>query len=163
MVLFTLSVFETLLFQGRLVLWSSNIVVIQAWYISSRVKLTFSGLGLEGSYQWWYKDTDHPELSWHSLAWDWEGVTSDEIKILLVLCLVMGITDSPSIQLHWKIFTILLFTSFSKTLLTTERRLTGQQFLAVDLSTTFLNTGTTDETFQQSEKQDSLRHLLKSQ
>ena len=27
---------------------------------------------------------------------------------------------------------------------------------------TFLNTGTTDETFQQSGKQDSLRHLLKS-
>lgn len=104
-------------------MWSSNIVVIQAWYISSRVKLTFSGLGLEGSYQWWYKDTDHPELSWHSLAWDWEGVTSDEIKILLVLCLVMGITDSPSIQLHWKIFTILLFISFSKTLLTRIRQL----------------------------------------
>ena len=34
--------------------------------------------------------------------------------------------------------------------------------LAVDLSLTFLNTGTTDETFQQSEKQDSFRHLLKS-
>ena len=74
----------------------------------------------------------------------------------------MGITDNPFIHLNWKIFKILLFTSFSKTLLTTERRLTGQQFLAVDLSTTLLNTGTTDETFQQSEKQDSLRHLLKS-
>ena len=57
---------------------------------------------------------------------------------------------------------MLLFTSFSKTLLTTERRLTGCQFLAVDLSPAFLNTGTTDETFQQSGKQDSLRHLLKS-
>ena len=34
--------------------------------------------------------------------------------------------------------------------------------LAVDLSPTFLNTGTTDETFQQSGKQDSFRHLLKS-
>ena len=34
--------------------------------------------------------------------------------------------------------------------------------MAVDLSPTFLNTGTTDETFQQSGKQDSLRHLLKS-
>ena len=43
-----------------------------------------------------------------------------------------------------------------------ERRLTGWQFLAVDLSPIFLNTGTTDETFQQSGKQDSLRHLLKS-
>ena len=58
--------------------------------------------------------------------------------------------------------TILLFTSFSKTLLTIERRLTGRQFLAVDLSLTFLNTGTTDETFHQSGKQNSLRHLLKS-
>ena len=34
--------------------------------------------------------------------------------------------------------------------------------LAVDLSPTFLNTGTTDETFQQSGKQDSFRHLLKN-
>ena len=34
--------------------------------------------------------------------------------------------------------------------------------LAVDLSPTFLNTGTTNETFQQSEKQDSFRHILKS-
>ena len=34
--------------------------------------------------------------------------------------------------------------------------------LAVDLSPTFLNTGTTDETFQQSGKQDSFRHILKS-
>ena len=32
--------------------------------------------------------------------------------------------------------TILIFTSFSKTLLKTERRLTGQQFLAVELSST---------------------------
>ena len=33
--------------------------------------------------------------------------------------------------------TILLFTNFLKTLLTTERRLTGWQFLAVALSQTF--------------------------
>ena len=32
----------------------------------------------------------------------------------------------------------------------------------VDLSQTFLKTGTTNETFQQSGKQDSFRHLLKS-
>ena len=31
---------------------------------------------------------------------------------------------------------------FSKTLLITERRLTGQQLLALDLFLTFLNTGT---------------------
>ena len=46
--------------------------------------------------------------------------------------------------------------------MTTERRLTGWQFLPVDLSSTFLNTGTTDGTFQQSGKQDSFRHLLKT-
>ena len=57
---------------------------------------------------------------------------------------------------------ILLFTNLSKILLATERRLTGRYFLAVDLSQIFLNTGTTDETFQQSGKQDSLRHILKS-
>ena len=44
----------------------------------------------------------------------------------------------------------------------TERRLTGWYILAVELSPTFLNTGTTEETFQQSGKQDSFRHLLKS-
>ena len=38
-----------------------------------------------------------------------------------------------------------------QTLQTTKRRkVTGLQFLAVDLSPTFLNTGRTDETFQQS-------------
>ena len=52
-------------------------------------------------------------------------------------------------------------TSFSQTLLTTERKLTWLQFIAVDLSPT-LNTGTTNETFQQSGKQDSFIHLLKS-
>ena len=56
----------------------------------------------------------------------------------------------------------LLFTTFSKTLLTTERRLTGQYFSAVDLSPKFLNTRTNNETFQQSGKQDSFRHILKS-
>ena len=52
--------------------------------------------------------------------------------------------------------------SFSKTLLTTERRLTGRQFLAVDLSPIFLNTGTTDETYQKFGKRDFFRHILKS-
>ena len=51
---------------------------------------------------------------------------------------------------------------FSKTLITPERRLTGQWFLAVDLSPTLLHTGTTDETFQQSGKHDSFTHILKS-
>ena len=35
-------------------------------------------------------------------------------------------------------------------------------FLVLDLSPTFLNTGTTDKTFQQCGKQGSFRHLLKS-
>ena len=42
-----------------------------------------------------------------------------------------------------------------------ERRPTGQYFLAVDLSSIFSNTGTTDETFEESGK-DSLRCLVKS-
>ena len=58
--------------------------------------------------------------------------------------------------------TMPLFASFSKTLLTIEKRLAGQWFLAVDLFPTCLNTGTTDETFHQSGKQESFRHLLKS-
>ena len=58
--------------------------------------------------------------------------------------------------------TILLFACFSKTLLTTERRLTEWYFLEVDLSPIFLNTGPTDETFQQRGKQGSLWHILKS-
>ena len=57
--------------------------------------------------------------------------------------------------------TVLIFTRFSKTLVTTERRLTGWQCLAVDLSPIFLRTGTSDETFQQYGKQDSFRHILK--
>ena len=34
--------------------------------------------------------------------------------------------------------------------------------LNCDLSPTFLNTGTTNETFQQSGKKDSFKHILKS-
>ena len=45
-----------------------------------------------------------------------------------------------------------IFTSFSKTLLTTERRLTGRQFLVAYLSPTSLNTATTNETLKQSRK-----------
>ena len=39
----------------------------------------------------------------------------------------------------------------------------GLQFLAVDLSPAFLNTGTTNDNFQQSGKQDPFRHSLKVQ
>ena len=52
-----------------------------------------------------------------------------------------------------------MFINFSSTLLTTKRRLTG--FLVVNFSPSFLNTGTTDETFQQPGKQDSFRYILK--
>ena len=60
-------------------------------------------------------------------------------------------------------WTILLFTSFLKTLLTTERRLTEQQFLAADLSPTFSNTEATDETFQKSGKKTTLDTYWKVQ
>ena len=54
----------------------------------------------------------------------------------------------------------LLLISFSKNLLTTEGTQARRQFSAVHLSSKFLNTGTNDETFQQSGKQDSFRHIL---
>ena len=43
-----------------------------------------------------------------------------------------------------------------------KKRPTGRYFLAVYLSTMFLNTRNNDETFQQSRKQDSFRHILQS-
>ena len=46
--------------------------------------------------------------------------------------------------------------------LTAERILTRCNFLPVDLFPTLLNTGITNETFQQSTKQDFFRHILKS-
>ena len=79
--------------------------------------------------------------------------------------------DQEDLKLYWKSkklpdfskwSTIPLFKSFSKILLTTERRLTGQYFLAIDFYPTFLNTGTTNDPFQHSGKQDSFRHILKS-
>ena len=45
---------------------------------------------------------------------------------------------------------------FPKTLVTTEKRLTGRWFIAEDLSPSFLNTGTTNETFQLSGKKKAL-------
>ena len=48
-----------------------------------------------------------------------------------------------------RLSTILLFTSFSNTLLTTERRLIRWEFLTADLPPTFLNTATTNDIFQQ--------------
>ena len=51
---------------------------------------------------------------------------------------------------------------FFKDFTNLKKRPTGWQFLTVDLSSTFLNTGTTNEIFQQSGKQDSSRHILKS-
>ena len=41
-------------------------------------------------------------------------------------------------------------------------RLTERQILGGDFFPTFLNTGTTEENFQESKKQDSLKHILKS-
>ena len=58
----------------------------------------------------------------------------------------------------------MLFISFSKTLLTTERRLTGRYVLAVDLSPTFLNAVTTNIFMQLSlyHYPTSFRHILNS-
>ena len=70
------------------------------------------------------------------------------------------------ISVHVKLFIIFLklraeqLPNFELTVgLTIEWRLTGRDFLTVDISPTFLNTGTTDETFRQSGKQDSFRHF----
>ena len=47
----------------------------------------------------------------------------------------------------------------TKRRLITERRLTRQQFLAVDIFPTFLNARITEKIFQRSGKQDSFRHM----
>ena len=57
-------------------------------------------------------------------------------------------------EISKKVTVLWLINNFSKTLLITEKRLTGQELLAEDLSPASLNTGTTDETFQQSGKQE---------
>ena len=51
---------------------------------------------------------------------------------------------------------------FFKVLLTKERTLIWQHVLAVPLSPAFLNARTADETFQQSGKQISVRHIKNS-
>ena len=56
-------------------------------------------------------------------------------------------------EISKKVTFLWLINNFSKTLIT-EKRLTGQELLAEDLSPASLNTGTTDETFQQSGKQE---------
>ena len=43
-----------------------------------------------------------------------------------------------------------------------RKRLTEWYFLTIHLSLTFLNTGTTNDTFKQYRKKDSSRHILKS-
>ena len=93
-------------------------------------------------------------------------VAPDLLKALSILSdatIRRSAVDREDLKTYWKSekrphfsrwSTILLVTSFSKTLLTTERRLKGWYFLAVDLSPAYLKTGTTDGTFQQSWKQD---------
>ena len=85
-------------------------------------------------------------------------VAPDPLKPLVTLSYTIvkrSAVDQQDLKPYWKSgeisyfskwSTILLFTSFSKTLLTTEKRLTGKQSLDVNLSPTFLNTGTTNET-----------------
>ena len=93
------------------------------------------------------------------------------LTILLDLTVGRSIVDVEDLKPYWKSekrshflkqSTILLFTSFSRTLLTTETRLTRWWFVAVDLFPTLLNKVTAEETFQQSAKHDSFRDILKS-
>ena len=95
-------------------------------------------------------------------------VAPDLLKALVILSdttVRSSAVDRDGIKPYWKSENrphfyrwpiSLLFISFSKNLLTTEGRQTKRQFSAVYLSSKFLNTGTTDETFQQSGKQDLL-------
>ena len=78
------------------------------------------------------------------------------LAILSEKILIRSTIDREDLKSYWKSekrlyfsrgWTSLLSTSFSKTLITIEIGLKGQQFLVVDFSPTFLNTGTTDETF----------------
>ena len=52
-----------------------------------------------------------------------------------------------------------MFATFSKTLLTTERRLSGLQFFAVDLSPTFLNTRTAGPEMRTSNNLEKKIHI----
>ena len=56
-----------------------------------------------------------------------------------------------------------VFTSFSKILRTTEMRLARHQFLTLELSTIFLNTGITDENFHESCNKISSKPCQKDQ
>ena len=81
--------------------------------------------------------------------WKSEKRLHKNVTFFLISSTVLGI-NNPIIYKFFKDFT------------NHKRRLTGWYFLAADLSSTFLNTGTTNETFQQSGKQDSFRCLLES-
>ena len=74
--------------------------------------------------------------------------SSSSSRLLKALAILSDTTKPYWKSENWLHFfwwsTILLFISFSKTLLTTERRLTGRYVLAVDLSPTFLNAVTTN-------------------
>ena len=56
----------------------------------------------------------------------------------------------------------IIYSFFKKNRLATERRVTGWLVLALDPRSAFLNTATTDKTFQKFRKQYSFRHILKS-
>ena len=91
----------------------------------------------------------------HAIVW----VASDLLKVLAILSDAtfrrsavdledLNHTENQKKTPHFfRWSTTLLFTIFWKTLLTTERRPTGQYLLGVDLSPIFLNTGTTKDTF----------------
>ena len=83
------------------------------------------------------------------------------LAILLDAAVRRSTDDREDLKLNWESES-LLCTIFSKNLLTTDRSLTEHQSLDVHLFGTFLNAGTTNDTFQQPGKQDSFRHLWKS-
>ena len=94
--------------------------------------------------------------------------SSSSSRLLKALAILSDTTKPYWKSENWLHFfwwsTILLFISFSKTLLTTERRLTGRYVLAVDLSPTFLNAVTTNIFMPLSlyHYPTSFRHILNS-
>ena len=95
-------------------------------------------------------------------------VPPDLLKALIILSdktIRRAVVDLEKLKSYWKsekrlyFSNDLLSTIFSKILHSAKRVLTGWQFLSVNLTPTFLNTRTTNETLQQSGKWDSFRHV----
>ena len=125
-----------------------------------------------------------PQISWDLSLWrilacqtltkalDISGTTAqvapDLIKVPAILSdafFKWYAIEWEGLEPYWKSEKSPNFSSWStrsKILPTTERKLTGLQFLAIDLFPTFLKVGSTDVTFQKSGKQNSFRHIMKN-